>query len=543
MSKGEGTHVAINLENDRLVAVMADAHGSSVTVKGWLHAQRPGEVDGNDAKAVGKWVGEELKKAGMHRVARRGRCIFAVPRGEVVLKRITFPPGLSEVELPSMVKLQMVRQLTVTPEAAAIDFAEIPSAGSGHGANLAQPSGTTVLAGALQGDRVEWRRNVAEGAGFKLGRVALKSAGAAALLAALSQRRGGAVLGIAMGCGSTEFVIVEDGQLVFARATDLVRPERVGGGEEASFAEKVAVEAKRTWMSYRATPDSPEIEAVMVLGDDALARLIAGRCTEGMDLPAEAAAFPDFIEVPGDMPSADRAAVAPLVGLVAEPVIGRPMLDFLNPRKAPDLAAARRQRVLLGSLAAILVLGGGYTMMQMSLASKQEELEALQSASASQANSYAEYVLVKAKYEHLRRWQENHVDWAAHLRLLNEQLPDPRQAQLDELAGRSVDVVEYKSKNSRDAYREDPWTSRLQGVFTVAGRMKERAVADTLRSRLVSDPLYRLESKGPDLPERFDWRLTTSKHAPEEMRPEAREEAKEKAPKKKESGKKEGGAA
>src|SRR5690606_25848000 len=95
-------------------------------------------------------------------------------------------------ELPGMVRLQMLRQLTVSPDTASIDFAEIPSAGSGHGANLAQPSGLTVLSGALQGDRLEWRRAVAAGAGIKLGRVALKSAGAAALLAALSQRRGGA---------------------------------------------------------------------------------------------------------------------------------------------------------------------------------------------------------------------------------------------------------------------------------------------------------------------------------------------------------------
>ncbi len=534
MSKGEGTHVAINVENDRLVAVMADAHGSAVGIKGWVTAQRPAEVDGNDAAAIGRWVGEELKKAGMLRVARRGRCIFAVPRGEVVLKRITFPPGTSDLELPSMVRLQMLRQLTVSPETAAIDFAEIPSAGSGHGANLSQPTGMTVLAGALQGDRLNWRAAVAAGAGFKLGRVALKSAGAAALLAAISQRRGGAVMGIAVGCGSTEFVIVEDGQLVFARATDLVRPERVGGGEEALFAEKVAVEAKRTWMSYRATPEAPEIDAVTILGDDALARLVASRCTEALGLPAEAAAFPEFIEVPGDMPAADRAAVAPLVGLVAEPVIGRPMLDFLHPGRCWTSCTrarrrtwprARRQRVLLGSLAAILLLGGGYTAMQVGLATKEKKLDALKAAWAAQSDDYAKYVLAKSKAEHLHRWKDNHIDWAAHLRLLNEQLPDPRQAQLDELAGRSVDVVEYMGVSSRAEYSETPWRSRLQGVFTLAGRMKERAVADTLRSRLADDTRYRLESKGPDLPERFDWRLTTLKRSPEESEPVKPEEA------------------
>lgn len=545
MSRGEGTYVAINLENDRLVGVMAQAHGEKLEVKGWLTAERPGDIDPADPAALGLWVGEELKKAGMLRVARRGRCIFAVPRGEVVLKRITFPPGTLEAELPAMVRLQMTRQLTVSPETAAIDFAEIPSAGSGHAANLAQPNGTTVLSSALQGDRLEWRRAIAGAAGIKLERVALKSAGAAALLAALSQRRGGAVMGIALGCGSTEFVIVEDGQLVFARATDLVRPERVGGGEEASFAEKVAIEAKRTWMSYRATPDAPEIDAVVVLGDDALARQVSSRCTEGLELPTEAAAFPDFIGMPSEMPPAVRAAVAPLVGLVAEPVIGRPTIDFLNPRKAPDLAAARRQRVLLGSLAAILVLGGGYTAMQVSLAGKERRLDALKQSWASQSDSYSKYILSKAKVEHLSRWQENHVDWAAHLRMLNEQLPDPRQAQLDELAGRSLDVVEYSRTGGRTEYTENGWGSRLQATFTLAGRMKERAVADTLRSRIAEDSRYRLESKGPDLPERFDWRLVTTTSTPEqpaEVKPSDESGSPKKEAAKSRGAKKEGGA-
>lgn len=518
MSKGEGTHVAINVENDRLVAVMATAHARKVTVKGWLTAVRPAEVDQNDPGAIGQWIGAELKSAGMLRVARRGRCIFAVPRGEVVLKRITFPPGIAPAELPAMVNLQMIRQLTVSPETAAIDFAEIPSAGSGHGADLSLKSGTTVLCAALQGDRLDWRRDVARVAGIKLGRVALKSSGAAALLAELSQRRGGAVLGIALGCGSTEFVVVENGQLVFARATDLVRPDGAGAEQEA-FAERVAVEAKRTWMSYRSTPDSPEIEAIMILGDDELAKRVARGCTAGMELPAEATAFPDFVELPGEMPAADRGAVAPLVGLVAEPVIGRPTLDFLHPRKAPDLAAARRQRALLGALAAILLLGGGYTAMQLDLAARERKVDDLKESWASQQVTYAEYVRAKAKAEHVARWSANRVDWAAHLRLLNDQLPDPRQSQLDELAGRSIDAVQYNRPKDRREYSESDWVSRLQATFTLAGRMKDRSVADMLRTRLVDDSRYRLESKGPDLPERYDWRLITQKKSPDQEEP------------------------
>ncbi len=518
--QGNGQQVAINVENDRLVGVLARARGTRVVVEGWVSAERPGDVDAADASAMGRWINEELKKAGMLGAARRASAIFAVPRGEVVMKRITFPPGGEDADLPGMVHLQMVRQLTVSPESAAIDYVPIPTT-TGPTANLTTKAGTTVLAAALQGERVDWRRAVARAAGLRLGRVALKSAGAAALLAETSARRGGGLLGIALGCGSTEFVVVEDGQLVFARATDLVRPESGAGFHarpteaEELFAEKVAVEAKRTWMSYRVTPDSAEIEAVVVLGADEVSKRVAARCAESMEMSAETAEFPGFVETPAAMPARDRSATAALVGLIAEPAIGRATLDFANPRRAPDVAAARRQKVLLGTLAAILVLGGGYTAMRLDLRNRESELDGLKAQWTASTDEYAELVRNKARLEHLRRWMDTRVDWLAHLSLLSEQMPDPREAQLDSIGGHGGAAVTYKKAEGVKAYSEDGWSQAVQGVFNVEGRMKSREVADDLRARLVSDQRYKLESKGADLWNRFDWKLTTSKGVPE----------------------------
>src|SRR6185295_6268395 len=97
---GDGNQVTINVENDRLVAVWAVNVGDKIVVKGWLSADRPAGIDAGDAGAMGEWIGAELKKAGMQRAAKWGSVIFAVPRGEVVLKRITFPPGGDEADLP-----------------------------------------------------------------------------------------------------------------------------------------------------------------------------------------------------------------------------------------------------------------------------------------------------------------------------------------------------------------------------------------------------------------------------------------------------------
>jgi len=451
--------------------------------------------------------------------ARRGAVVFGVPRGEVVLKRVGFPPGTDDDDLASMVRLQVVRQLTVSPDNAAIDFVRLaPAAGS------MVPAGAVVLAAALQGDRLAWRRAVCKAAGIRLSRVGLLSAGAAALLAEASQRRTGGTLGIALGRESTEFVIVEDGQLVFARATDLMRPASAEDAE--AFSQRVAVEAKRTWMSYRTSPESPPIEAVTVLGSDELSRLVAARCGETLELPSAPTGFPRFVESPSDMPDSDQSAVAPLVGLLAEPVIGRETLDFANPRRAPDLAGARRRLVLLGALGAIVIGGGLYTFARLDLHARSEHLAELKDKWSKQSLLHADLVRARAKVEHLRHFRDTGIDWLAHLDMLTAQMPDPRDAVLDSISARSETAVVYAATKDNPGYTPAAWTEKLDGTMTLAGSMKRRDVADALRARLVEDRRYSVLTRGSDVPDRFDWTLTTDKKRPEELKKPPNTEAK-----------------
>lgn len=523
MVKGDRTQVALNIENDRLTAVAASAGvgGARVVVGAWLSADKPAGVDSSDAAALGRWVGEELNKAGLLRTAKAGGLVFAVPRGEVVLKRISFPPGPSRADLPGMVRLQMVRQLTVSPENAAIDFVplrgrggiEVPEAGTSMARAARAPEGSTaVLAGALQGDRLAWRQAVARAAGGTLRRVALRSAGAAALLAEAAQRRGGSTLGIALGSGSTEFVVVEDGQLVFARATDLFRPDKAEDVD--AFAQKVAVEAKRTWMSYRVAPETSEIEAVVVLGADEAARLVAERCREALELPSEATDYPPFVEAPAGMSPADRTVMAPLVGLLAEPVIGRATMDFANPRQAPDLAAMRRQRALLAALLAIVVGGGAVTWGRLDLHKRESRLTDLRDKYAARSGEYGDYLRTRVRVEHLEKWMGARVDWLGHLDELVNRLPDPRSGVLDRLVGSGTITVGFKLPAPKRRLADGEWFEEVRAQFDMAGTVKHRDVADALRQALVKDSEYDVESKGPDTPDRFDLMLTTTRAKP-----------------------------
>ncbi len=502
-SNADRAQVAFNLENDRLTAVAASAKGSRVVVRAWVSARRPEGTDPNDPAALGRWVADELKQAGLLRVAKRGGAVFAVPRGEVVLKRLAMPPGTSEADLPGMVRLQMLRQLTVSPENAAIDFVPLVSPPG---------SGPVVLAGALQGDRLAWRRDVVRGAGIRLRRVGLRSAGAVALIAEAAQRRGGATMGIALGSGSTEFVVVEDGQLVFARATDLFRPD--DPAEFESFAQRVAVEAKRTWMSYRVSHDSSEIEAVVVLGTDEAARIIADRCRDSLSLPAEAEDYPRLIEAPAAMTPSQRAEIAPLVGLLAEPVMGRSHLDFANPRRAPDLSAARRQRILVAALGLIVVGGGLMTMARMELTKLERRLDALESDWSETSAQYGAYLRTQTRVEHADRWMRARVNWLDHLAVLSGKLPGPRDALLDRLSGSAGAEVTFALPRGKKGLADGSWGHAVQAAFDLSGTVRRRETADALRAAFVADQDYHTDSRGADTPDRFELRLTTTRPQP-----------------------------
>lgn len=498
--------IALDLDHDHLTAVSATVTGERVTVRLWLMEDRPESVDAKDAQAVGRWIGSVLSE---HDFAR-GRVIVSVPRGDVVLKRMSLPAveESDAVERAGMVRLQMIRQLTMPAEGASIDFVPI-SAEDETG-----EEGSLVLAGAMPGDRLEWVREMVKSARLRLDRVALRSAGTAVLLAGDSQRRGGPILGVTMGWATVEFVIVEDGQLVFVRAADIARPMQAEEVQE--YSRRVAVEAKRTWMSYRVSRESAEVEAVAVLETGELAELVGQRCGEAIELPWQAVGIPDadgVIVVPEKMPHESKAVGAPLVGLLAESIVGREGLDFAHPRKAPDLGAAARQRVLLAIFLLIVIAGVSYFIGTSRLNKVNRELASANQQVKSLEGLYGEYLLDQARVEHLDQWMNLGVDWLAHLRWLVEQMPEPSEALILEFRG-TLKSAEVRFVPKGGKYTGGQWEPLQLAQFDFGGRMAEREVADALRGRLIDADIYTVENKGPDEEHRFDFMLQTARRSP-----------------------------
>jgi hypothetical protein len=493
----------LEIDGPRLTAVSAVVTGDRIAVRRWLVATRPETVAGDRAAAVGEWIGGEFARAQL----AKSRTILAVSRGDVVLKQLTLPPSpdLSPHDLANVVRLQMVRQLTMQIEGTAIDY--LPPV---HRVAGSEAQNMSVMAGAMPSDRVAWCREVTQSAGLKLQRIGLRCFGAAALLADLSQRRSGAVLGIAIGAGSAEFVVVEDGQLSFARAADIPRPAQ-GSVDKDAFAERLAVEAKRTWMGFRGVRPGGEPELVAVIGESELSKRVGERCAAALSCAWDLVGMPSFVDVPDAMSESDRALLAPLLGLLSETLLNRPSLDFANPRKLPDRGARRRQLVLASVLGLIVAGGVGKIAADRALGKLIVERSELSAKEVDMRKELDQFLIDHARLNHFERWTSARVDWIGHLKHISQEMPAPTAGVVDDLSGRLFAATSFTMGGN---YLAGKWAQNAEITFDLGGKVESRQTASDLRERLLASNDYGVESLGPDAPDHYVLSLTSAKLSP-----------------------------
>ncbi|MCA9298752.1 MAG: pilus assembly protein PilM [Phycisphaerales bacterium] len=478
----------MDLGDESLVAASVRISSDGLAVHRSVVARRPEDIDVRDAEAVGAWVGERLREAGIP----RGRAVVSLSRSEVVLKRLQVPDNVDASELGDVVRLQMMRQLTMPMEGTAVDYMPIESA----------EEGSFLIAGAAPGDRISWVRRVAKAAGMRVDRVHLRASGVAALIRELSEIRSGPVLGVALGGRAIEFVVVESGQMVFTRAAD-ADPTM----PPARYAHRVAVEAKRTWMSYRVGQGAVEIEAIGVIGEGDLVREVGEACASEMELPWVAVEPPTAVTLPDDVEASVRQQLMPLVGLLVREHLGMPTLDFANPRKGPDRFAKVRQLAL--GVAALLIIScsfGAYFAHQDLESLRGREAE-VRSERGKLVEQYKSHLQVHARAAHIDAWLDTGVDWLSHVRQINTQMPSPEVAIIDTLRGDVRQGVQFVTTNRRYEGGEFQGARRVELHFE--GRTGDRDVATDLRERFVEGDLYVVQPTGPDVPGRFQLNLTT----------------------------------
>jgi len=293
---------------------------------------------------------------------------------------------------------------------------------------------------------------------------------------------------------------------------DLALPTETS--ELSEYVEQIAVEAKRTWMAYRANADSSEVHAVSVLGSGVFAHDIGRACAAELEMPYERLRLSASIEFPAEMSDWERSVSLPLVGLMAESVFTEPTLDFAHPRVAPDRAAAIRQRALMGLFAAVLVFGTLGVFGWLHLQDLEGEADAASDALSKAQMRHARYLVESARLNNLEQWASADVDWIGHIAWLSETVGDPREVRFDGLSAALVNEVVFQLPRGVSDISKGEWLSDRRISFSVGGPAINRETANAFREQLLDSGIYRVGTRGADVPDSFRLDLTTTYLSP-----------------------------
>lgn len=469
-----GDTIAIDIVRRRLRAIEAVASRGKLQVKRVLAATAPDALDMQDPAAVGPWVAEQLRGAGIP----RGRATFAIAREAVVLKRLTLPTTDS-TEMPGMVELAMHRDLPFDTGDAVIDFLPVGSS----------DTETTVMAVAIPRPAVDFVHQVAKAAGLKPHRIALRCLGTAALLRTMQNRRedDGAWLGVDITQNGVELAVVDDGDIRFSRAAAVDH-----AGSDAEFTDAVVTETRRSWMSYRIVEDASGVDHAFVMGEREIAQVAAKQIEDVIGVRTETVFAHPLLE--GD--NQELASTWPLAGLLLEPLIGAETIDFNHPRKAPDRAAERRRLLGLAAMLAVIVLAGSAVISKQRLRTFERELSAANAEVTKLLPTFYEYEREFWRMQHLENWSKAKVNWLDHLTFLEARLDDPNQLVLNEWSGTLRFSGVLYNRRAREGER---WSVPREIIISLSGEARTRELADAFRESLVNTREYITRPSGPDV--------------------------------------------
>ena len=482
--------IAIDIDRRVLRAVEADRDGRALRVRRLAIEPVPGNLDADDPQALGTWMRRRLEAAHFP----RDRATLAIARGHVALKRMALPTT-SDAELPAMTSLALRRELPFDASGAVIDYVCLDRG----------EHSTTVLAAAVPHEVLEFARRLAKAAGLGVERISLRTMGSAALLGGLPHPDGGGTLAVDIAAHRVEFSVIADGAIRFSRAGDL--PEI---SDPVELADAVITETRRTWMSYRIVDDSEEVRRAMVFGDREITAHAAGSIGQILKVPAEVLQEHPLVDTGGH----HLDSAWPLAGLLLEPGLEREAIDFMHPRKAPDLAG-RKRKLVLGALGLVVVaVLGAFTIGRALLAGLEETAETLDSKVRTLAPQFARYGRDLYKLSHLEQWDETDVDWLGHFAYIVQLAPPPDQLVLDGISGsvRFAGVAFDRKSKHFSAPREIR--------IVLEGEAADRSTADAFRGALVATDTYEIATTGPDtksgrrLPYAFTYHLRTTLAAP-----------------------------
>lgn len=453
----------VELRRNRLLAAWGGKR------PGWIDEAIPEELDDQSRSA---WLRAAFRDSGMP----KGRVLLVLPRREGVLLRLDIeaPDGATLADLHGMARVRLGAQSTIDAQSCVMDV--VPTTGTGY----------TVSA--VPGDVADRTRDEMRQAGRAIAAMTTRSAG----LGIMAQEMSVALV-IVAGERDIELAVVRHGVPVLVRQLNR-------NGDVSGDAAKIVSEAHRAETSARMLAGLEPLERIVLQADGVIAPQVKDLIQKELSVPL--AGYD--ASVPG-MP-------AELWPLMAMALSKRPPVFWLRRVRPPRGLQVPAVRIAAGlsALAAILLIGSALVLSRQK-AGLEKRVSALRNELVQLQASNREHLREEARLIHLQSWLARDTQWTTEIASLTGIIPE-RGVVIDRLIGsesREVSFAPDRSGQTRK-YEGGRWSRSAVIEFDLHASVKDRGLVREFRQRLIDDPRFDVESKGPELPDRLVFRVTST---------------------------------
>lgn len=413
--------IAIDWDSHELRTVVARTSSGAITVTDTATVPLP---QGDAPAAVAAALETLLSQLGVNK--SKYKLLVAIGRGKAELRQLTLPP-VPEEELPEMVRFQALQSFSTAGDSVAVDYLPVQS----------NATATAVIAAGVAPGTMKQIQQVADAIGVPLKRVVLRPVAAAALyrLKATDTAGEGDCVLVDLLADDAEIVVFRGGRLLFVRSVRMPEPTQ-------GRASLVAGEIRRSLMAC-GTDAATGAQRVVVWGQAETHREDTEQLREL--LRCDVQTLDPLTLVNHDAKrSGERAGayaagqhtgrLAPLVGALAADAAAEAtndqsadLVDFLNPRKAPEVHSDNRRWIAAGvAVAALLLLAIGSAWW--SLRAKTAEIEQRQTALNELRPQVTEAEKSIARTASIDQFLDSSVVWLDQVRRLATQMPPSDRA-------------------------------------------------------------------------------------------------------------------
>ena len=363
------------------------------------------ELEPGDTDAV---IASKLKTALGKQGAGRGETVVVVSRQQIELRDISVPPA-PDNELPDLVRFQARNEFSSLNENWALDYVPFEC----------QPGQQQrVLAGAISPQLMEQIKQVTEEAGLKPSKIVLRPYSTCELFKAeLADDQ----------CRMIIDPNEEQFDLTVTKGPDLMATRSVrtsGSYETEEAAQKLVGEIRRTIASTATTVNNAPLTEFLVVGSrdrlDHLSELLAENFEQDVTFLDPYTTAPGIADVAKQLPEHPERFASLIGTLIRESSGQRHPFDFANPRRPAIRKNNRSRALVLGGLAATLLIGmaclGWWVLGDQDAKISDLNQDLLDLKTTNEGNRTRPGVdQITGEVNLIDEWQKNNINWLDEL--------------------------------------------------------------------------------------------------------------------------------